>query len=134
MTHTCPWASFMFPSLLPQTTRSTLETAPKLVNFCVCKSYFKNVVNSGATSLCGQILNYKTVWRGGLFCHLLKTHIVTTWVLKIYTNTKKEIWGTHKYLHKINENLAKNGVGLIIKKQKIMWTNKLGFGGTEILI
>ena len=37
---------------------------------------------------------------------------------KIYTNTKKEIWGTHKYLHKINENLAKNGVGLIINKKK----------------
>ena len=49
----------MFPSLLPHTTRSTIETAPKLVDFCVCKSYFKNVVNSGATSLCGQILNYK---------------------------------------------------------------------------
>ena len=45
--------------LLSQTTRSTLETAPKLVDFCVCKSYFKNVVNSGATSLCGQPLNYK---------------------------------------------------------------------------
>ena len=29
----------MFPSLLPQTTRSTLETAPKLVDFCVWKSY-----------------------------------------------------------------------------------------------
>ena len=28
-----------------------------LVDFCVCKSYFKNVVNSGAT--CGKILNYK---------------------------------------------------------------------------
>ena len=49
----------MFPSLLPHTTRSTIETAPKLVNFCACKSYFKNVVYSGATSLCGQILNYK---------------------------------------------------------------------------
>ena len=49
----------MFPSLLPHTTRSTLKTAPKLVNFCACKSYFKNVVYSGATSLCGQILNYK---------------------------------------------------------------------------
>ena len=49
----------MFPSLLSQTTRSTLETAPKLVDFCVCKSYYKNVVNSGATSFCGQILNYK---------------------------------------------------------------------------
>ena len=29
----CPWASFMFPSLLPQTTRSTIKTAPKLDNF-----------------------------------------------------------------------------------------------------
>ena len=57
VTQNCPWASFMFPSLLPQTTRSTPKTAPKLVDFCVCKSYFKNVVNSGATSLCGQLLN-----------------------------------------------------------------------------
>ena len=36
-----------------------LKRAPNLVDFSVCKSYFKNVVNSGATSLCGQILNYK---------------------------------------------------------------------------
>ena len=26
----------MFPSLLPHTTRSTIKTSPKLVNFCVC--------------------------------------------------------------------------------------------------
>merc|ERR1712237_91862 len=33
---TCPSASFMFPSHLPHTTRSTIKTSPKLVNFCVC--------------------------------------------------------------------------------------------------
>ena len=38
----CPWASFMFPSLLPHITRSTIETAPKLANFCVGKSYWRN--------------------------------------------------------------------------------------------
>ena len=54
----------MFPSLLPHTTRSTLKTAPKLLDFCVCKSYFKNVVNSGATSLCGHQLNYKNSLTG----------------------------------------------------------------------
>ena len=26
----------MFPSLLPHTTRSTIKTSPKLVNFCLC--------------------------------------------------------------------------------------------------
>ena len=54
---TCPGVSFMCTSLFPHTTCSTIKTAPKLVDFCVCKSYFKNVVNSGTTSLCGQLLN-----------------------------------------------------------------------------
>ena len=49
----------MFSSLLPHTTCATVETASKLVDFCVCKSYLKNVVYSGATSLCGHQVNYK---------------------------------------------------------------------------
>ena len=84
----CPWASFMFPSLLPHTTRSTIETAPKLVNFCACKSYFKNVVYSGATSLCGHILNYKNHQTPRhTACLSLKTHVVPTWVLKTVPNS-----------------------------------------------
>ena len=31
----CPWVCFVFPSLLPHTTWSNIETAPKLVNFCI---------------------------------------------------------------------------------------------------
>ena len=64
----------MFPSLLPHTTRSTLKTAPKLVNFCACKSYFKNVVYSGATSLCGHQLNYKNSETR----HTARTHLPFT--------------------------------------------------------
>ena len=35
MAQACPSASFLFPSILPHTTRSAIKTAPKLVNFCV---------------------------------------------------------------------------------------------------
>ena len=42
----------MFPSLLPHTTRSTIETAPKLDNFY-------NSVDRGKKNPQNQILNWK---------------------------------------------------------------------------
>ena len=58
--HFLPISHFMFPSLLPHTTRSTIETAPKLVDFCVCKSYFKNVAQR-AYKQCLPTNNAKTI-------------------------------------------------------------------------
>ena len=109
-----PWLWYKFPSLLPHTTRSTVETAPKLVNFCVCKTYLKNPAKRRSALNLQLCIDYYIQNRLNT-CHIthhndsLNTHHNSR--LKTHHNTHHNTpLNTHLYTH---QNI---GVGWAVTK------------------